>query len=146
MNHPYKQILAAFSLALNIGFIVAAIVIYYHHPSVSHGSYVVNAQKILDGSDLSSEKRKELTSCLEQFRKEISALGTKLHQGQIEMLNVLSRPGPLDAHSFDAIYTRQNLLWEEKHEMLRDHLLFMRKELGDKKSEWFFSQILANNK
>ncbi len=146
MNYHYKQILTAFSMALNIGFIVAAIVIYYNHPSGSHGRYSTNAKKIVDNSDLSSEKKQELITSLEQFTKEISGMGMKLHQGQVEMLRVLSRPGPLDVHSFDEIYARQSVLWKEKHEMLRDHLLFMRKELGDEKSDWFFSRILANNK
>ncbi len=130
-------------MALNIGFIVAAIVIYYNHPSVSHGRYTVNATKIVDNSDFSSEKKKELTKSIEQFRKEISDLGTKLHQGQIDMLKVLSRPGPLDSDTFDGIYARQNLLWKKKHQMLRDHLLLMKKELGDEKSVWFFSQMLT---
>ncbi len=146
MNYHYKRILTAFSVALNIGFIVAAIVIYYNHPSGSHGRYPTNAKKIVDSSELTSEKKQELISALEEFTKEISGMGMKLHQGQIDMLKVLSHPGPLDYNAFQRIYERQNLLWKKKHETLRDHLLFMRKNLGDEKSGWFFSRILANNK
>ncbi len=146
MNNHFRQILIAFSVALNVGFIVAALVIYWNHPSGSHYRYSPNAKKIVNTSNLSLEQKEHLTKCLEQFTRQMSAVGNDLHQSQVDMLKILSAPGSLDHDAFDKAYARQDILWKEKHAMLRDHLLLMRKELGDDKSTWFFSKILTNNK
>ncbi len=146
MNNHCKQILTVFSAALNIGFIVAAITIYWHHPSESHYRYSTNAKKIIEASEFSPAEKENLIKYLEQFTRQISAVGTDLHQSQIALLKVLSAPGPMDYAAFDETYARQNILWDKKHQLLRDHLLHMRKELGDEKSAWFFSQMLTNNK
>ncbi len=146
MNNHFKQILVVFSGALNVGFIVAALVIYWNHPSGSHHRYSTNAKKIVNTSNLSLEQKENLTKFLEEFTQQMSSAGKDLHQSQVDMLKILSAPGPLDYDAFDNTCARQSLLWKEKHQMLRDHLLLMRKELGDDKSTWFFSQILTNNK
>ncbi len=146
MKNYSKLILIVFSIALNIGFIVAAVFIYYNHPSTSHYSYLGYAKEIIKGLDLSVDQNKEVAICLDSFKKEISSTGHELHKLQNEMLVLLSAPGDLDEDRLNQIYSTQNHLFQKKHQIVRDHLLMMKKQLGDEKSTRFFSELLKKNK
>ena len=141
-----KHILMIFSIALNIGFIVAAVFIYYNHPATSRSGYLTFAREIIKELDLPAELNEEIKTGLELFRKDIASTGSQLQQLQNKILKVLSASRKLNEDELSEIYAGQDVLFQQKHKIVRDHLLMMKSKLGDEKSSRFFSELLKKNK
>ncbi len=145
MKNSTKNIALVFSVALNIGFIVAVIFIYFNHPATNHYGYLGRADKIIQAMDLPAEKRSELQNCLEQFEEEISFFGNSYRQIQIEILTLLAAPKQFDEAALEAVYVRQGEMSQKKRDIVKKHLVLMRKLLGSENSSHFFSSLLKRN-
>ncbi len=146
MNHHLKRILIMFSVALNIGFIITAIVLYYTHPPRPHHRYRAYAQEALQRLNLPPEQHKDVTMYMDLFKEQIDATMQALHLARTDMLMVVSNAGPLDQKKFDETNAALNLLAEQKNQEIRHHVLRMRKQLGDDKGAQFFSEMLTKVK
>lgn len=143
MNHHLKRIVIMFSVALNIGFIITAIVFHTNHPPRPPHRYQAHAKEVVQRLNLPPEQNRDLTIYMDQFKAEIDKTMQALHQARTDMLTVLSTPGPLDQKKFDETNTALNRLGERKHQEIRNHVLKMRKQLGDDKGAQFFAEMLA---
>ncbi len=141
MNIYLKRSLIGFSLALNIGFLAAAGIIYWKHPPTHQYKYSVTARELIHGFSLPAEQNQKITACLDEFIDKMSVTGMGLYQRQNDMLTLLSAPGGLDRDKFESLCTEQKDLFSKKMETLRDHFLKMRKLLGEEKSREFFSAL-----
>lgn len=146
MKNYSKHLWGVFSVALNIGFIVAAVFIYYHHPSSAHHGYLSHARILVKELRLPASQQEELSDCLERFEREIYSVGGEYHQIQTDILTLLSAQGDLDMEKLDEIYARQGVLSRKKRDIVRNHLVLMRKLLGNEKSAQFFPRLLKRSK
>lgn len=144
MTMHAKRIWVLFSVALNIGFIITAIVLFYTHPSpMTHHHYHAHARKALAQLNLAPEQEKAALENMDRFRKLRDDSVQDFHKARTRMLSLLSQPGPLDHAQFDAISEQVAQLVTRKHERIRQHVLDMRKRLGDEKGAKFFAAMLA---
>lgn len=146
-----KRIWILFSVALNIGFVITAIVLFYTNPPpMTHPHYHAYARKALAQLDLAPEQEKAVLENMDRFRDLRNNVDRDFHKVRSRMLSLLSLPGPLDHVQFDAIGKQVAQLETRKHECIRQHILDMRNRLGDEKGAEFFAAILAqvqtNNK
>lgn len=146
MNHHLKRILIMFSVALNIGFIITAIVLHINHPLNPHHRYQAYAKEVVQRLNLPPEQNRDLRIYMDQFKEQIDATMQALLLARTDMLEVLSNPGPLDQKNFDKKNIALNLLTEQKNQEIRKHVLKMRKQLGDDKGAQFFAEMLAKIK
>jgi hypothetical protein len=141
-----KRILIVFSVALNIGFVMAAILTYYYHPSGLLARYSTHVQKIMKRLDLPPQQNQDLATHIDQFKEQFGSNLEALRRARTDMLMALAAPGPLDRNQFDEAYTQLDLLSKQEHQLVRNHLLMMRKQLGNEKGAHLFSEMLAKNK
>ncbi len=78
--------------------------------------------------------------------REIYSVGGEYHQIQTDVLTLLSAQGDLDMEKLDEIYARQGVLSRKKRDIVRNHLVLMRKLLGNEKSAQFFPRLLKRSK
>ena len=146
MKNSVKHIGIVFSVALNVGFIVAAIFVYFNHPFVRHNGYLASAEQIIQKMDLSAQQHKELKGCLEQFKQEIASVGGAYRQTRTEMLTLLATADELDEERFDTVCLNMANIFSKKQEIMKKHLFAIRTAIGKEKSSVFFSGLLQRFK
>lgn len=146
MSHHLKRILIIFSVALNIGFAITAVVLYYNPPSHPHHRYWAFALETMKRLDLPPEQNRDVTTYMDQFKQKMSTTMEAFHQAHIEKLKVLSKPGPLNQKEFNKANNAFKHIVERKHQEIQNHVLTMRQKLGDEKGAQFFSEMLAKVK
>ena len=146
MTLQVKRILTLFSVALNIGFLISAILLYMSHPTLHQRAYRVHAKKALESLNLPKDQEQTVTAAMERFEDSIDQIHLSFHQARSKMLSALAQPGPLDKNQFDAASEEVKQLLFRKDNRIRTHILEMRRRLGDEKGAQFFTAMLAQVK
>lgn len=146
MKNSVKHFGIVFSVALNVGFIVAAVFVYFNHPSVRRGGYLASAEQIVKKMDLSAQQYEELKGCLEQFKREIAPVGSAYRQTRTEILTLLAADDELDEERFDVVCLNMADIFGKKQEIMKKHLFAIRTAIGKEKSSVFFSGLLQRFK
>jgi hypothetical protein len=127
----YKRILIMFSVALNIGFVIMAIFISYHHPkSFDERSW----------SDITGiVQRLQLPKARADDRHQLD-----LRQARTDVIRSLAGNGAVDRdrlHLLLEAVSHQEKIGKEAFEA---HVLDIRRQLGDEKGAEFFSLLLEH--
>ncbi len=142
----HKRLLILFSVALNIGFVIMAIVMMLHSPTASqHRSY----QAILDivrQLNLPADQEHTLVETIRQFRTTVEHHNQDLKKARSDVVRLLSVSGPVDRDQLQrltaAIATEENM----KNEAFEAHFIDIRNQLGNDKGAQFFTLLLAHIK
>ena len=147
MNIHLKRILIIFSAALNIGFLVTALFLIYNHPKdPPHHSHMKQINAALEQLDLPSEQEKDMREVIENFQVRQEQTISRFKQARTASLKVLAKPGPIDRIKFDEQSLEIKNIIDRRHVSIRNHLLEIRKLLGDENGARFFSTILRQVK
>ena len=143
MSHHLKRILIMFSVALNLGFIITASVLYINHPPRPHQRYRAIAHKTIEQLNLPPAQYTDTKAYIKQFEDQLEATIRALHQSRTDILLVLSKPGALDQQQYEVVTEILSQHAIKKRHLISRHLLQLRQKLGDEKGAQFFAAILA---
>ena len=148
MNFTAKRLLFIFSIALNIGFIIMAVALFYnkhyHHHKDDKGHEM--RLKILSNLDLPPDLEKSVAASMEEVEKIHSDYIRKLYQTRNDGLTLLSQPESLDIKKFKKLNAQIVDIMIRKNRLIYEHLIDIRNKLGDEKGARFFSEILKQVK
>lgn len=141
MNFTAKRLLVMFSVALNIGFVIMAVILVYNHPKPFHPDAKM-LLKILSNLDLPADVEKSVAASMEKMETDHRNFIWKLHQARNKALTLLSRPEPVDKKRFEMLNDGIIEIMIQQNHVIHEHLLSIRSQMGDEKGARFFSEIL----
>jgi len=136
-----RRMLVMFSVALNIGFVIMAAILIYKHPPPHHDFFDMQV-KILSSLNVPAQVKQSVLDALTAMEKSHEAHVDKLHQARHDAMTLLATPGPLDLKRFDAIDASIAEILIQRSHMVHDHLIDIRKQLGDEKGAEYFSAMM----
>lgn len=143
MSPTSKRILVFFSAALNAGFAVTAVVVFLTHPAVhSRDRHWERTRAAVEALGLAPGREESVTKALDRFRESHDDFSRRFREAKHETLEALARPGPLDEARFRALHKDIEQLLLAKHETVGDHMLEIRRMLGDEDGARFFRSLL----
>lgn len=145
MNFNTKRILVIFSVALNIGFVVMAVILALNHPKRFRPSQEMRIE-ILSHLNLPEELEKSVIASMETVEASHKDFKRNLYQARNKGLTLLARPGPLDQAQFEQTNNEIVEIMALQNNSIRDHLVEIRQMLGDEKGARFFGEILEESR
>ena len=141
MKLVYKRILIFFSVALNIGFLAAALYQNYDRVLPRHERRWQELMTIVQELDLPSGKEAEVTGLMTRFKREMEVLDKQSRSVRKQAMALMARTGPLDRRQLHRLFQESARHSIRKKEMFEAHVLRMREVLGDEKGAEFFSRL-----
>ncbi len=145
MNFNTKRILVIFSVALNIGFVVMAVILALNHPKRFRPNQEMRIE-ILSHLNLPEELEKSVIASMETVEASHKDFKRNLYQARNKGLTLLARPGPLDQAQFEQTNNEIVEIMALQNNSIRDHLVEIRQMLGDEKGARFFGEILEESR
>lgn len=143
MNFQIKRILVIFSVALNIGFMITSAVRFYCHiQASSHSNYFREFETAMRGLGLSRDQEKSVQKLIEDFKIRHDEGKLRFKETRNRIFSLLSMPAPFDQRQFEALHAEIHRHNVEEDDDVRNHLLELRRVLGDEKGALFFSNLL----
>jgi len=142
VNVTWKRILIVFSAALNIGFILSALILVHNHPPIPHQRFSDQLKTATQGLGLAPDQEEVMVEVMERFEKQHRQNRLKIKGIRNQTLALLARPGPLDVKRFDALTRESDEQLLKINQDVKKHLSDVRKRLGDEKGAGFFSALL----
>jgi hypothetical protein len=141
VNITAKRFWVMFSVALNIGFVIVAVVLLYKHlpPFRDHAKM---SQEIIYRLDLPADVEKSVIASMEKMETAHRNFVWRLHQARNETITLLSRPEPVDKKRFEMLNDGIIELMIQENHVIREHLIEIRSQMGDEKGARFFSEML----
>ncbi|SHK59221.1 Heavy-metal resistance [Desulfatibacillum alkenivorans DSM 16219] len=146
MNLLQKRILIIFSIALNIGFVVVALILVFQHSGSHHKATFEELAGIVHQLDLPEEQEQSALKCVKDFNVVIHQLHDELADARKNISLVLSADGPLAPEKLHAAIAAADKIQEEKSIKFEAHALELRSILGDEKGAEFFQLMHARLK
>jgi hypothetical protein len=140
----YKRILIMFSVALNIGFVIMAIFISYHHPKPFDERSWSDITGIVQRLQLPKARADALLDTIQQFRATVDRHQLDLRQARTDVIRSLAGNGAVDRdrlHLLLEAVSHQEKIGKEAFEA---HVLDIRRQLGDEKGAEFFLLLLEH--
>lgn len=146
MNLHYKRIFILFSVALNIGFVIMAMVTAYHHSTPFRKHSWHELVSIVHQLDLPETEDKVIMEILKEFRETMDNQSLNLRKARRNVISLLATAGPVDPGQFHQRI--EEVLQQEqiKHEAFEAHVLELRNRLGNDNGARFFSLLLEHLK
>ena len=141
MNLTVKRILVIFSITLNIGFVIMALILFYNHPRAHHPNKKMRLE-ILSHLDLPADVEKSVAKSMEKMESSHMNFINRLHQVRNEAITLLSQPKPVNKKRFEVLNDKINDLTIQQNHVLQEHLIEIRNQMGDEKGARFFSEML----
>ena len=138
----HKRLLIFFSVALNIGFVAAAIVMFLYHPASRHERIRHEIVTIVEQLDLPANKERTVLNSVTEFSTTIDGLDRDLRQVRGDVIRVLAKEGPLDTDRFNGAVDTVESYEKKKVRAFAAHMMDMRSQLGDEKGALYFSLLL----
>lgn len=144
MTLSHKRLLVLFSIALNVGFIVMAIVMVLYHPKPFRERSWQELVGIVQELDLPAEPEDAVMENMRQFRETMDRYDRDLKQARDDVIRFLANDGPIDEnHLHQLNETAQS--WEKrKSDAFEAHVIELRSLLGNEKGARFFSLLQAH--
>lgn len=141
MTSNAKRLLIMFSVALNIGFVIMAAIFVYNRPHSFHEFFEAQAAT-LSRLEVSPAVEHAILDALKKMETSHKAFVDQLHQGRQEALTMLATPAPVDQKRYDEIGDSVSKILIERNRVVHNHLIEIRKQLGDEKGAVFFRAML----
>ena len=141
MKLVYKRILIFFSVALNIGFLAAALYQNFDRGLPKHERRWQELMTILETLDLPAGKKAEVTGLMAGFRKDMAVLDTQGRHIRKQSMELMAQPGPLERQRLHGLFQDSARHSIRKKKRFEAHVLKMREVLGDEKGAEFFSRL-----
>ncbi len=141
MTLTTKRMLVMFSVALNIGFVIMAAVLVYEHPP-SHHNFFNMQVKTLSGLNVPAQVKQSVLDELMAMENSHKNHIDRLEQARHDAMTLLATPGPLDQKRFDTIDATIAEILNQRSHQIHDHLIEIRKQLGDEKGAEYFSVLM----
>jgi hypothetical protein len=142
----YKRIFILFSVALNIGFVIMAITMVYHHSKSRHERSWLEIVDIVHRLKLPEAKESAALDTVRQFRATIDKHDQDLKQARSNIILLLSRTGPLAQDQLHQMIEAADDQEKRKNEAFEAHVIKLRNQLGNEKGAQFFSLLLEHLK
>ena len=140
----HKRLLILFSVALNIGFVIMAIVmVVQHHGSSHNGSYRAIID-IVQQLNLPEDQQRSVLKTIEQFRATLDQHNQDLKAARRDIVRRLAVRGPVDRSQLHPLTDAMGAKEKLKNEAFEDHFMNLRSQLGDEKGAQFFTLLLAH--
>jgi hypothetical protein len=139
----HKRLLIFFSVALNIGFMIAVIVMMMHH---GHGSHHRSDQEIIDivrQLDLPEDRERAVMETIQGFRAVVDRHRQAQKQARVDIVRYLAQEGPVDRARLHRLTQALEAIEKEKNNAFETHFMDLRNQLGDEKGAHFFALLLT---
>lgn len=146
MKLLYKRIFIMFSVALNIGFVIMAIMMVYHHSRPFHERSWLEIVDIVQRLKLPDAQESAALDTIKQFRVMVDKLDQDVKQAHSNILLLLARTEPVDPNQLHRLIEAAGHQEKRKNEALEAHILELRNQLGNEKGALFFSLLLEQLK
>lgn len=144
MKFTSKRLLVLFSVALNIGFVIVAVVLIFHDGHPSHRGVQRQLTTMVERLDLPEAQKKAALESLKTFNIKIHELDADLKQAHIDLLRMLSQNKPLDQNELHRLVMQIGQRHNNKDKAFQGHIIALHTLLGNEKSAQFFSYLLEN--
>lgn len=139
----HKRLLIFFSVALNVGFLIMAIVMMLHSTDASHHRSYQEILDIVKQLNLAGDQELALVETIKQFRTTLDQHNQDLKKARSAIVRLLAAAGPVDRNQLRrltaAVGSEENL----KNEAFEAHFMDIRSQLGHEKGAQFFTLLLA---
>lgn len=146
MKLLYKRIFVMFSVALNIGFVIMAITMFYQHSRPFHESSWLEIVDNVHNLNLPEAQESAALDTIKRFRITVDKLDRDVKQAHSNILRLLARTGPVDRDQVHRLFEAADHQEKRKNEAFEAHVLQLRNQLGNEKGALFFSLLLENLK
>lgn len=146
MKLIYKRILILFSVALNVGFVIMAGVLAYHHGPPFRGHSGIEIAAMVQRLKLPEAQESAVLDTIEQFRAARDAQDKDLKQARDNIIRLLASAGPLDRKQLHALIEAAEHQEKRKSRVFEAHVLQLRDQLGDEKGALYFTFLLEHLK
>lgn len=146
MKLLYKRIFILFSVALNIGFVIMAITMVYHHSKSRHERSWLEIVDIVHRLKLSEAQESTALDTVNQFRATIDKHDQELKQARSNIILLLAKTGPLAQDQLHRLIEAADDQEKRKNKALEAHVLELHNQLGNEKGAQFFSLLLEHLK
>ncbi len=144
MNLFHKRLLILFSVALNVGVAVMAIIMIIHHPKSLEEHSWRELAVIVERLNLPDAKKKAVLANIRQFGNTVDQHDGGLKKAREDILRFLAREGPLDRNQLHRLVEKLEALERQKGVAFESHVVDLRRQMGDEKGALFFSLLLAH--
>lgn len=141
MTFNAKRLLIMFSVALNIGFVIMAAIFVYNRPHSFHEFFEAQAAT-LSRLEVPPVLEHAILDSLRQMEASHKAFVNQLHQARQEAMTMLATPAPVDLKRYDEIGDSISEIIIERNRLVHNHLIEIRKQLGDEKGAVFYQAML----
>jgi hypothetical protein len=139
-----KRLLVFFSVALNVGFIVMAIVMAVHHPKPFRERAWQDLVGIVQDLDLPAAREKAVIENMGQFKETMEQYEHDLKQARSDIIRFLASDGPIDQNRLHLLIETAQSCEKRKSDAFEAHVLELRSLLGNEKGARFFSLLQAH--
>lgn len=144
MTLSQKRLLVFFSIALNVGFIVMAIVMVIHHPKPFRERAWQDLVGIVQDLDLPAERENAVMENMRQFRETMDRFQRDLKQARGDILRFLASDGPIDENRLHLLIETAQSREKRKSDAFEAHVIELRSLLGNEKGARFFTLLQAH--
>lgn len=140
----YKRTFIMFSVALNIGFVLVAITLAYHHsiPFEERSRKIVTG--IVQRLNLPDTQERDILDSIQDFRGTLNSQNENLKKARGDIIRVLAVPGPLNPDRLHALVEAAGIQEKNKNQIFEQHVMELRNRLGDEKGAMFFAYMLEH--
>jgi len=139
-----KRLLVFFSIALNIGFVVMAIVMALHHPKPFRDRAWQELFGIVRELELPTDQEDAVMANMRQFRETMDRYDRDLKQARGDIIRFLANDGPMDEQRLHLLIETAQSREKRKSDAFEAHVIELRSLLGDQKGARFFSLLQAH--
>ena len=144
MNFLNKRIFIIFSVALNIGFVIMAITMAYHHSKPFHERSWYELVDLVQHLKLPESQESAALDAIKQFRVILDKHKQDAKQARRNIFLMFARTGPVDEGKLHQLIEAADNQEKMKNQAFEAHLLELRNLLGDEKRTQFFSLLLEH--
>ena len=144
MSLFHKRLLILFSVALNVGVAIMAIVMIIHHSKSSEDHSWHELAAIVERLNLPEAKERGVLADIKRFGNTVDKFDEDLKKARDDILRFLAKKGPLDRNKLHRLIGRVEFLERQKGMAFESHVVDLRRQLGDEKGPLFFSRLLAH--
>ncbi|WP_419660408.1 uncharacterized protein Dvar_07690 [Desulfosarcina variabilis str. Montpellier] len=140
----HKRLLILFSVALNIGFVIMAIVMMAQHHGASRNRSYRAIVDIVQQLNLPEDQQRTVLKTIEQFRETLDQHNQNLKAARSNIVRRLAVRGPVDRSQLHPLTNAIGAEEKLKNEAFEAHFMDLRNQLGNEKGAEFFSLLLAH--
>ncbi len=141
MKLTYKRLLTLFSVALNLGFIIVALVMIHQNSIPAKERSMRKFTSIVKHLKLPESQSQTVLDCIGQFESTVGHVNTDLKHARSDILRLLSQKGPVEPAQLHLLIEATERLGKLKGKTFEAHVIALRQLLGDEKGAQFFSLL-----